>query len=153
MKYSKGFTLIELMVVVALIAIIATLATPSMIRFIQRSQVAEQSRSFVSFLQESRGQAVLLRHSKYPVNIIAGTSGGSTNIGDNSAEWSPNSDRVNINIPTDADNFKYNLLGQTDMTGEACYIITHKNNATVGQVIILDRNGSTKVHNNTITCP
>lgn len=150
MKYSKGFTLIELMVVVALIAIIATLATPSMIRFVQRSQVAEQSRSFVSFLQESRGQAVLLRRSAYPVNIIAGTSGGSTNIGDNSAEWSPNSDRVSIR-PTNS--FHYNLLGQTDMTGEACYIITHQNNATVGQVIILDRNGSTKVHNNTITCP
>ncbi|TWV84002.1 Tfp pilus assembly protein FimT/FimU [Moraxella sp. VT-16-12] len=150
MKYSKGFTLIELMVVVTLIAIIATLATPSMIRFIQRSQVAEQSRSFVSFLQESRGQAVLLRHSKYPVNIIAGTSGGSTNIGDNGAEWSPNSDRVSIS-PTNS--FNYNLLGQTDMTGEACYIITHQNNAAVGQVIILDRNGSTKVHNNTITCP
>lgn len=151
MKYSKGFTLIELMIVVALIAIIATLATPSMIRFVQRSQVAEQSRSFVSFLQESRGQAVLLRRSAYPVNIIAGTSGGSTNIGDNSAEWSPNSDRVSIS-PTN-NSFNYNLLGQTDMTGEACYIITHQNNAAVGQVIILDRNGSTKVHNNTITCP
>lgn len=150
MKYSKGFTLIELMVVVALIAIIATLATPSMIRFVQRSQVAEQSRSFVSFLQESRGQAVLLRRSAYPVNIIAGTSGGSTNIGDNSAEWSPNSDRVSIS-PTNS--FHYNLLGQTDMADEACYIITHQNNAAVGQVIILDRNGSTKVHNNTITCP
>lgn len=141
------------MIVVAIIAIIATLAAPSLQAFIQRGHVASQTRELTAFLQEARGQAVLLRSSKYKVDIVAGTSGGKTEITNTSGTWSPNADRVTITSTPITTSFHYNLMGKTDLTEDTCYLIVHKNNATIGQVVIIDKNGSIKAHNNMTACP
>lgn len=57
-RICKGFTLIELMVTIALVAIVSTLAAPSMIQFIARWQTTNVVNSFTSSLQLARSEAV-----------------------------------------------------------------------------------------------
>lgn len=59
MKYISGFTLIELMVTIAVMAIIATIAAPSMAQFLNNSRVNSESRNFTMALSEARSNAVL----------------------------------------------------------------------------------------------
>lgn len=56
---SKGFSLLELVIVIAIIGIIASLATPPMIRLMQQYQVNSEANALVSSIQELRSQAVL----------------------------------------------------------------------------------------------
>lgn len=56
---SKGFSLIELMVVIAIMGVMVALATPSMLRMTHQSQVNAEARSLVAKIQETRSQAVL----------------------------------------------------------------------------------------------
>lgn len=53
-----GFTLIELMVVVAVIAIFATLAAPNMADFIDRRRVSGAAEAVYSLLQKGRTEAI-----------------------------------------------------------------------------------------------
>lgn len=54
----RGFTLIEMMTVVALIAIIAALAAPDLRAFVVRNKVAGVSNEFSAALQQARALAV-----------------------------------------------------------------------------------------------
>jgi type IV fimbrial biogenesis protein FimT len=58
MKISKGFTLIELMVTIAVIAIMAGLAVPRLNNFMRSNRLTSQINSFISALQLARSEAV-----------------------------------------------------------------------------------------------
>ena len=55
---SCGFTLLELMVVLAIAAILATLAAPSLIQFVTRSAMQSVSNDFIGGIQRARTEAV-----------------------------------------------------------------------------------------------
>lgn len=57
-KLRRGFTLIELMVVVAIIAILAALAAPSFVGLIANSTVARAVNSFIGDHRYARGEAM-----------------------------------------------------------------------------------------------
>ncbi len=68
----KGFTLIELMVTIAVLAIIAMLAAPSFTQIMAKQKLNSNSRELMATLSQARSQAVLLR-SNATVNINPST--------------------------------------------------------------------------------
>ncbi|TCB34624.1 prepilin-type N-terminal cleavage/methylation domain-containing protein [Acinetobacter sp. ANC 4910] len=61
MQTNRGFTLIELMVVIAVLAIIATMAAPSFGNLVVRQKLNGNARDFIATLNQAKSQAALLR--------------------------------------------------------------------------------------------
>lgn len=80
MKSSKGFTLLELMVTLAVSAILMFIAVPSFVSFIRNSQLTTQANAFFTDLSLTKSEAVK-RNAR--VSICASSNGatcsGSTN--------------------------------------------------------------------------
>lgn len=58
MQRTRGFTLIELMMAIALLGIIATLAAPSMANFVIRQRVSSQANELMLSLAFARSEAI-----------------------------------------------------------------------------------------------
>lgn len=58
MKQQSGFTLVELMITLALVAILATIGVPSFMNFIVNNRLAAQTNELVSALNLARSEAI-----------------------------------------------------------------------------------------------
>lgn len=83
MKQRHGFTLIELVVVMALAAIMVTLAVPSFRGFFQNSQATTESNLLLSALTLARNSAVT---QGVPVSVCAANS-SRTNCAGSNTDW------------------------------------------------------------------
>nr|WP_279052249.1 GspH/FimT family pseudopilin [Acinetobacter tandoii] len=61
MRTNRGFTLIELMVTIAVLAIIATMAAPSFGNLVVKQKLNGNARDFITTLNQAKSQAALLR--------------------------------------------------------------------------------------------
>lgn len=151
MKHHKGFTLIELMVTIAVIAVLASLAAPSFRTQIQRNQLASQVRDFSAVLQESRSKAVLFRRN-FTLTLGAGVPGGAQSMDDTraTASWAPNSDKVAV--ANGDNNLVFNLMGAITAPTDQCYLFSHVQNAQISQAVRVGRNGTVTVIKTQTTC-
>ena len=81
-KNSSGFTLIELMVVVAIVAILAVIAAPSYRDMIDRSRLRAATDDLVSVMSSARASAVKLDRD---VNVSFGSTANGWCMGANAA--------------------------------------------------------------------
>ncbi|OTG60709.1 prepilin-type cleavage/methylation domain-containing protein [Acinetobacter sp. ANC 3903] len=84
MKRQSAFTLIELMVTIAILAIIATLAAPNLSQMLHNTKVNTSSGDILSFLQQSRTEAIRLGKTV----TVCGSSDGSSCLSANKTNWS-----------------------------------------------------------------
>jgi type IV pilus assembly protein PilA len=76
-KNEKGFTLIELMIVVAIIGILAAVAIPAFLRYIKRSKTSEATQNVGSmfrgavayFEAEHTGRTGAVKSKQFPTNV------------------------------------------------------------------------------------
>lgn len=147
MKNNQGFTLLELMITIAILAILVTIAAPSMQNMIHKNQVSAQIRDLNSTLQEARSKAMLERRA-YTVDIQASTKNGSLSTTGTTISYAPNSDHVNIQPATAT--IVFDLLGGT--TADSCYVVAHTKNTAIAQVLRISKNGSSKIHTDKTSC-
>ena len=79
-----GFTLIEMMVVVAIVAILAAMTAPSFNRFVVSSRVISATNDLVAALHLARSEAVTRNAS---VSLCSGSGGACTDSEDWSGGW------------------------------------------------------------------
>jgi len=76
---ARGFTVIEIMIAIALLAILVTLAIPAIQELIKNNRVAAQSNELVSLIHYSRNEA-LRRNNTVPLDLFSETSGWSGEV-------------------------------------------------------------------------
>ena len=92
-KKENGFTLIELMVTIAVLAIIAMMAAPSMGNLLEKQRFQKKERELLSVLTQAKSQAILTR-----ANITANLNSTSVNT-DTTINWDKGSN-VTLTIQT-----------------------------------------------------
>ena len=97
-KKNHGFTLIELMVTIAVMAIIATMAAPSFGDLIAKRQLDAATRELSFVLSDARSQATTLR-----ANVTLKFQQGQN--APRLMYWAPSSDSITFDITSDDVNF------------------------------------------------
>ena len=139
----KAFTLIELMVTIAVVAIIAMMAAPSFMQQIRRMQLNNDAQEVVQLAIETRSEAIFRKQNRQII-LTSSTGSGFKN-------WQPsaNTTWVTTAIP---DAMTYNFLGY--LTGnKACVILEHAKDATLKAVIHFNKSGSVIYGKVATNCP
>ncbi len=141
-KKEQGFTLIELMVTIAILAIITTMAAPSFTQIIRKNQLISDTRDFVDLLAETRSEAIF----KQSERIVALDSSVATFY----KKWSS----THVTKESGDASVTFNRLGQSTITANGqCFIFKHMNDATLKAYVYVQK-GGTVVYNKTATsCP
>ena len=116
---SRGFTLVELMITVAVMVILAAIATPSMTAMLNNSRAAGQTEELVASLQLARAEAIR-RNAR--VTVCAGT-GGVCNGSATWANWTIFGRDNTLAVPVNDVIRDTNASGSVQVTGPAAGIV------------------------------
>ncbi len=152
---SSGFTLIELMIVLALIAIVAFVAVPNFREIVESNRQTSVTNSMLGLLNYSRSEAVRRAQpveitsvgDGFVASIFAG--GGTTVIRE--IESFPGDTSVG-RIDASAWDLTFEASGQSNATAAARYLVCGASGRD-GTVIRINRGGQISTEPATVACP
>ncbi len=114
----EGFTLVELIVTIAVMAIIAMMAAPSMSNLLESKRLDTNQRDLISTLSEAKSQAVLGRQN-VSVNLNSAASNTATLL-----NWQPTSNNT-LTIKNIAADNTQSSLAITTLTFNANGVVSN----------------------------
>ncbi len=140
---NRGFTLVELMVTIAILVIIATMAAPSFIRSIRTIQLQRDTQDFIGALQDARAQAILKKTTQ---TLVVGGSG-----------WQPKDDNEWNSAKQPTSDISFNFMGWWTINEASnyveCFILENKNDNSIKAVMQLAKNGTITYLKGESSCP
>jgi type IV fimbrial biogenesis protein FimT len=134
-KKEQGFTLIELMITIAVLAIIATMAAPSFGDMMLRQNLNKSTQELVSILNQARAKAVLERRS---VRVQLNTTPISNT--DNQLNWMPAGEaQLKSGSPTF---ITFQITGLVDATTDTTFEICNKAGGTKSKKVSVSKMGT-----------
>lgn len=140
--FIKGFTLVELMVTVAVLAIVAMMAVPSFTQTVRKNQLNSDTRDFINLLAETRSEAIF----KQQQQILALDSSVTTFY----KKWSPSS---HVGKESGASSVTFNRLGQTTATTHQCFVFKHNTDAALKAYVYVQKDGIVFYDKAATACP
>ncbi|MFV5264150.1 Tfp pilus assembly protein FimT/FimU [Acinetobacter courvalinii] len=128
MGKTRGFTLIELMVTIAIFVIIAMMAVPSFSEIIRHNQLVDGAHDLEQRLQELRSTALLKQRDQ---NLALDTNSSEAWLPRKELKWSS----------TPPATVTYNMMGLLNSPVNLCFILEHKEDRHLKAVIIARRSG------------
>lgn len=144
-----GFTLIELMVTIAVLAIVAMMAAPSFINTVRKNQLIGGTRDFVDVLTEMRSEAIFKQSDR----VLALDSSVSPCVTPTCKQWSVPS---HISKDTGDSSVTFNRLGQSTVAAPAdgqCFVFKHSGDAGLKSYVYVQKGGIVMYDKSATSCP
>lgn len=126
MQKKNGFTLIELMVTIAVLGIIATMAAPSFIEIIRKNELNQEAQNLIFLLQKARSDAIFTRSPKQIEIPIYGSEEKRF------SEWS---------VTNDMSSIEFTAMGYLNSNNSICLTLSHKKRPHISSAISIEKNG------------